>query len=418
MAITIADKIEWVNDTACRMINTRRTELLHKDITEILPDWKRICRIVLHELLFIDEPAIFNIDHIKERFLFNAFIIRGENNKMHGYLITFRQYSRVVNLIKKYSGYQTRFTFDSMFALSPAMVKLKQQAQKIAKESSTVLLSGESGTGKEVVAQSIHNASLRKDAPFIALNCGALAESLIESELFGYEDGAFTGAKRGGSPGKFELANHGTLFLDEIGEMPADMQVRLLRSIQEGTVTRIGGEKEIKLDVRIIAATNKNLEEEIKNGKFRLDLYYRLNVIHLKIPPLRKRKEDILPMARFFASQKAEKTRRPMPFISNEFETFLLNYKWQGNVRELENIIERFVVMEGDYSFLDVSKNQPSVKNEVASNLNLHGKSLAEIENMAILNCLEQHDNNVSKAAKILGISRNTLYQKLKKIQA
>lgn len=202
-----------------------------------------------------------------------------------------------------------------MFALSPAMLKLKQQAQKIAKESSTVLLSGESGTGKEVVAQSIHNASLRKGAPFIALNCGALAESLIESELFGYEDGAFTGAKRGGAPGKFELANHGTLFLDEIGEMPADMQVRLLRSIQEGSVTRIGGEKEIKLDVRIIAATNKNLEEEIKQGNFRLDLYYRLNVIHLKIPPpLRKRKDDILPMARFFCPSKSRKTRRPNAF--------------------------------------------------------------------------------------------------------
>ena len=417
MAITIEDKIEWVNDTACRMINTRRTDLIQKEITGILPDWKRICRIVLNDLLFIDEPANFNIAHIKERFLFNAFIIRGENSQMHGYLITFRQFSRVVNLIKKYSGYQTRFTFDSMFAVSPAMLKLKQQAQKVAKESSTVLLSGESGTGKEVVAQSIHNASLRKDAPFIALNCGAIAESLIESELFGFEDGAFTGAKRGGAPGKFELANHGTLFLDEIGEMPPDMQVRLLRSIQEGSVTRIGGETEIKLDVRIIAATNKNLEEEIKNGKFRLDLYYRLNVIHLKIPPLRKRKEDILPMARFFALQKAEKTRRPMPFISPEFEDFLLNSKWQGNVRELENVIERFVVMEGDYSFMDGTKSKAPTKGESFTNTDLFGKSLAEIENIAILNSLKLHNNNMSQAAKNLGISRNTLYQKLKKIQ-
>lgn len=417
MAITIEDKIEWVNDTACRMINTRRTDLIQKEITDILPDWKRICRIVLNELLFIDEPAIFDIAHIKERFLFSAYIIRGENSKMYGYLITFRQFSRVVNLIKKYSGYQTRFSFDSMFALSPAMLKLKQQAQKIAKESSTVLLSGESGTGKEVVAQSIHNASLRKGAPFIALNCGALAESLIESELFGYEDGAFTGAKRGGAPGKFELANHGTLFLDEIGEMPADMQVRLLRSIQEGSVTRIGGEKEIKLDVRIIAATNKNLEEEIKQGNFRLDLYYRLNVIHLKIPPLRKRKDDILPMARFFALQKAEKTRRPMPFISKEFEDFLLNSKWQGNVRELENVIERFVVMEGDYSFMDTSKSKTAVKNESGTNIDMQGKSLSEIENIAIINCLKLHNNNMSQAAKTLGVSRNTLYQKLRKIQ-
>lgn len=420
MAITIQDKIEWVNDTACRMIVTRRTDIIQKDITDILPDWKRICRIILNELLFIDEPANFNIPHIKERFLFNAYVIRGENNSMHGYLITFRQFSRIVNLIKKYSGYHTRFTFDSMFALSPAMTKLKQQAQKVATKPSTVLLSGESGTGKEVVAQSIHNASLCKDAPFIALNCGALAESLIESELFGYEDGAFTGAKKGGSPGKFELANHGTLFLDEIGEMPADMQVRLLRSIQEGSVTRIGGKKEIELDVRIIAATNKNLEEEIKNGNFRLDLYYRLNVIHLKIPPLRRRKEDILPMARFFALQKAEKTGRPMPFISNEFENLMIAYNWPGNVRELENVMERFVVMEGDYSFLEGSKNKASIKKETitdSNNSDLNGKSLSEIESIAILKCLKSHNNNMSKVSKILGISRNTLYQKLKRIQ-
>lgn len=419
MAITIQDKIEWVNDTACRMINTRRTDLIQKDITDILPDWKRICRIVLNESLFIDEPTNFNIPHIKERFLFNAYVIRGENSNMHGYLVTFRQFSRIVNLIKKYSGYHTRFTFDSIFTLSPTMIKLKQQAQQVAKKPSTVLLSGESGTGKEVVAQSIHNESLRKDAPFIALNCGALAESLIESELFGYEDGAFTGAKRGGAPGKFELANHGTLFLDEIGEMPADMQVRLLRSIQEGSVTRIGGKKEIELDVRIIAATNKNLEEEIKNGSFRLDLYYRLNVIHLEIPPLRKRKEDILPMARFFALQKAEKTARPMPFISNEFEELMIAYKWPGNVRELENVMERFVVMEGDYAFLEGPKSSAPVKKEISTdsaNSEMEGKSLSEIENIAILNCVKSHNNNMSKAAKTLGISRNTLYQKLKKI--
>ncbi len=420
MAITIEDKIEWVNDTACRMINTRRTDLLHKEITDILPDWKRICRIVLNELLFIDEPANFNIPHIKERFLFNAYVIRGENSNMHGYLITFRQFSRIVNLIKKYSGCHTRFTFDSIFTLSPTMIKLKQQAQQVAKKPSTVLLSGASGTGKEVVAQSIHNASLRKDAPFIALNCGAMAESLIESELFGYEDGAFTGAKKGGAPGKFELANHGTLFLDEIGEMPPDMQVRLLRSIQEGNVTRIGGKKEIELDVRIIAATNKNLEEEIKNGNFRLDLYYRLNVIHLKIPSLRKRKEDILPMARFFALQKAEQTGRPIPFISSEFEEVMLAYNWPGNVRELENVMERFVVMDGDYSFLEGMRNATPIKNKIGTDAlkeEEQAKSLAEIERAAILNCLQLHNNNMSKAAKVLGISRNTLYQKLKKIE-
>lgn len=418
-AITIQDKIEWVNDTACRILNTRRTELIKRDMTEILPDWKRICRVILHGLLFQDEQASFQIPGIKERFLVNAYVIKGIGNSMHGYLLSFRQFSRVVKLIKKYAGFHTKFTFDNVFAFSPAMATVVKQAQMAARNPSTVLLSGESGTGKEVIAQSIHNASMRKEAPFIAVNCGAITETLIESELFGYEEGAFTGARKGGAPGKFELANHGTLFLDEIGEMPPDMQVRLLRSIQEGTVTRIGGKQEIKLDVRIIAATNKNLEAEISAGKFRLDLFYRLNVIHLEIPPLHERMEDILPMARFFATVKAEKIGRPMPRISPEFEQLLLSHPWAGNVRELENVMERFVVMDGDFSFLNGSDNttpKDPGKMTVLSLSGRHGKTLQEIENDAILACLKSHNNNMSKTARTLGISRNTLYQKLKKI--
>jgi len=417
IAINIKDEIEWVNDTACRMINTRRMSLVHQEITNILPDWLRIKRVILNELLFMDESLNFNIPHISERFLFNAYVIRGEENNMHGYLITFRQFSHLVSLIKKYKKFHTKFTFENMFAVSPIMKKLKADAMKVAKKSSTILLSGESGTGKEVVAQSIHNASLCKDAPFIAINCGAISESLIESELFGYEEGAFTGAKKGGALGKFELANHGTLFLDEIGDMPLDMQVKLLRSIQESCITRIGGSKEIKLDVRIIAATNKNLEEEVKQGRFRLDLYYRLNVIHLHIPALRNRKDDILPMARYFSSLKAEKSGRPMPYIDNVFEDFLLNYKWPGNVRELENFMERFVVMDGDYSFIineSIDTSEPENAAFINTVPNYEGKTLAEIEKDAIITCLKTCNNNMSKTAKLLGISRNTLYQKLK----
>jgi transcriptional regulator with PAS, ATPase and Fis domain len=417
IAINIKDEIEWVNDTACRMINTRRMSLIQKDISDIISDWGRIRRIILNELLFIDEPANFNIPHISERFLFNAYVIRGEENTMHGFLITFRQFSRVVDLIKKYSGFHTKFNFDNMFAESSSMKKLKNDAIKVAKKQSTVLLSGESGTGKEVIAQSIHNASLCKDSPFIAINCGAISESLIESELFGYEDGAYTGAHKGGSPGKFELANHGTIFLDEIGDMPIDMQVKLLRTIQESSITRIGGKKEIKLELRIIAATNKDLEEEVKLGKFRLDLYYRLNVIHLQIPPLRERKDDILPMARYFSAQKAEKSGRPMLRIDSTFEELLIKYDWPGNVRELENIIERFIVMDGDYSFM-MNKSKPNntqnnFNNDIAVP-NYENKTLEEIEKEAIQTCLKTYNNNISKTAKSLNISRNTLYLKLK----
>ncbi|HKK59588.1 MAG TPA: sigma 54-interacting transcriptional regulator [Salinivirga sp.] len=419
MAINISDEVEWVNDTACRLINIRRTNLLSKDVNALMTDWRRIKRIILNELKFIDEHTSFNIPDINEQFLFNAYVIRGENSAMHGYLLTFRPFSRIVDLIRKYQNHHTRFSFDNIVAESPSMRQLVENAQQVATKPSTILLSGESGTGKEVLAQSIHNASLRKDGPFIALNCGAIASTLIESELFGYEEGAFTGAKKGGAPGKFELANHGTLFLDEVGDMPLDMQVKLLRCIQEGYVTRVGGKKEIRVDVRIIAASNKNLQQEIEKENFRLDLYYRLNVINLHVPALRDRKADILHMARFFAAQKAEKMGKPMPFIDSRVSRFLENYSWPGNVRELENMMERFVVLDGNMDSLLNQNNTASEQMPIAAvqntNQSFTPQTLAEIEKNAIVSCLKTYDFNISKVAKVLNVSRNTLYLKIKK---
>ncbi|ALO16181.1 Acetoin dehydrogenase operon transcriptional activator AcoR [Salinivirga cyanobacteriivorans] len=419
MAINISDEVEWVNDTACRLINIRRTDLLSKDVNSLMTDWRRIKRIILNELKFIDEHTSFNIPEINEQFLFNAYVIRGENSAMHGYLLTFRPFSRIVDLIRKYQNHHTRFSFDNIVAESPSMRQLVENAQQVATKPSTILLSGESGTGKEVLAQSIHNASLRKDGPFIALNCGAIASTLIESELFGYEEGAFTGAKKGGAPGKFELANHGTLFLDEVGDMPLDMQVKLLRCIQEGYVTRVGGKKDMRVDVRIIAASNKNLQLEIEKENFRLDLYYRLNVINLHVPALRDRKADIMHMARFFAAQKAEKMGKPMPFIDSRVSLFLENYSWPGNVRELENMMERFVVLDGNMDSLLNQNNTASEQMPIAAvqntNQSFTPQTLAEIEKNAIISCLKTYDFNISKAAKVLNISRNTLYLKIKK---
>ena len=419
MAINISDEVEWVNDTACRLINIRRTDLLSKDVNALMTDWRRIKRIILNELKFIDEHTSFNIPEINEQFLFNAYVIRGENSAMHGYLLTFRPFSRIVDLIRKYQNHHTRFSFDNIVAESPSMRQLVENAQQVATKPSTILLSGESGTGKEVLAQSIHNASLRKDGPFIALNCGAIASTLIESELFGYEEGAFTGAKKGGAPGKFELANHGTLFLDEVGDMPLDMQVKLLRCIQEGYVTRVGGKKEMRVDVRIIAASNKNLQLEIEKENFRLDLYYRLNVINLHVPALRDRKADIMHMARFFAAQKAEKMGKPMPFIDSRVSRFLENYSWPGNVRELENMMERFVVLDGNMDSLLNQNNTASEQMPIAAvqntNQSFTPQTLAEIEKNAIVSCLKTYDFNISKVAKVLNVSRNTLYLKIKK---
>lgn len=239
-------------------------------------------------------------------------------------------------------GHVAKYTFDSILGNSEKMKKLRQIAEKMARSSSTILITGESGTGKEVFAQAIHNASLRKEKPFLAINCSALAANLLESELFGYEEGAFTGAKKGGKVGLFELASGGTMFLDEIGELPYEMQAKLLRVLMERDMMRVGGTAVIHVDVRIIAATNKNLRERMERGLFREDLFYRLNVLPLSLPPLRQRKEDILTLAeRFFGEFGREKS------LTEEARDILRTYSWPGNVRELRNCMEYMHQMSG-----------------------------------------------------------------------
>ncbi len=315
-AIDLNDDIHWVNDTACRSLNIRRMQLIDRPIHEIFSDWAKAKRRVLSNISFVDEEGKFLMDH--EKYLFNSLPIKTKENEILGFLLTFRELSRAIRLVNKYTGMQAHFTFDDIYSKSPASRNLIRYAKTVANNPTTILISGESGTGKEVFAQAIHNASERKEAGFVAVNCGAISPTLIESELFGYDHGAFTGAKKGGKPGKFELADKGTLFLDEIGEMPLDMQIRLLRALQENRITRIGGEKEIQIDVRIIAATNKNLENEVNEGHFRLDLYYRLNVINLHIPPLRKRREDIPSLMKDFLKHKAKKLKKNIPNLNKE----------------------------------------------------------------------------------------------------
>lgn len=232
-------------------------------------------------------------------------------------------------------GHKAKYRFEDIFGKSEAMLNLKNTAERMAKSDSSVLISGETGTGKELFAQAIHNASRRKDYQFVAVNCAALPENLLESELFGYEEGAFTGARKGGKIGLFELAHKGTLFLDEIGEMALNIQARLLRVIQEREVMRIGGDRVIKIDIRILAATNKNLKKLVEEGKFRKDLYYRLNVLPLETIPLRDRKEDIIPLAERIMKELGVKFE-----LSPEAARAFVNYKWEGNVRELKNYIE------------------------------------------------------------------------------
>jgi two-component system response regulator HydG len=290
------------------------------------------------------------------------------------------------------------------------MNRLLETVAQVAPSEATVLITGESGTGKEMIAGAIHYNSLRKEGPFIKLNCAAITETLLESELFGHEKGAFTGAYRR-KEGKFVLAHGGTLFLDEISEMALSMQVKLLRVLQEMEVTRVGGEDVVKVNVRFIAVTNKDLVQEIEAGRFREDLFYRLNVVTLSVPPLKERREDIPLLSQYFLENFAKKNNKVFKGFTPQAMDRFLKYKWPGNVRELMNVIERGVVLARseylDESILPVSG--------VSGELVLTDLSLEEVEKVTILQTLEAAGNNKSEAARRLGITRKTLQKKLKK---
>jgi DNA-binding NtrC family response regulator len=302
-----------------------------------------------------------------------------------------------------------KFRFEGIIAKSSKMLKIFELIKTVAPSNATVLIMGETGTGKEIVARAIHHQSKRSSKPFIATSCAALAESLLESELFGHEKGSFTGAV-GRKKGKFEAADKGTLFLDEIGEINANTQIHLLRALEEKKITRIGSNEEIAVDVRVITATNKDLRNMVLEGKFREDLYYRLKVVTINLPPLKERKEDILPLAEHFLKKFAEENSKDVAKFSPGVVEFMLNYSWPGNVRELENMIEHGVILAKDKAVTMAELPQdiihPTIQKE---------KTIEAVTKTHILNVLEETKGNISKAADILGIRRMTLYNKLKK---
>jgi two-component system response regulator FlrC len=298
---------------------------------------------------------------------------------------------------------------EDIVAESTVMKHLLSVAREIAKSDITVLLSGESGTGKEVIARLVHNQSLRADKPFIAINCAAISENLLESELFGHEKGSFTGAvdRR---LGKFELANKGTLLLDEISEMAYPLQAKLLRAIQEREIDRIGGRSPIPVDVRIIATTNRDLFTQVKEGKFREDLYYRLNVFPLKLPALRERKDDILPLAEFFVRRLSQKMSKSFQ-LSDEFKDYLLGREWDGNVRELENFIYRVAVISRSELLMPPTDGPAAAKNAAAP---AKTGTIRDMERDLIIETLKKTNNNRTRAAELLGVSVRTIRNKIK----
>ncbi|MCG8532930.1 MAG: sigma-54 dependent transcriptional regulator [Desulfovibrionales bacterium] len=307
-----------------------------------------------------------------------------------------------------------------MVGNSEPIKEIRSVIQTIAPSDATVLITGESGTGKELVANAIHSASRRSNKPFVAINCAALSENLLESEMFGHERGAFTGADKR-REGRFLQADGGTLFLDEVGEIPVSLQPKLLRALQQGEVQRVGSDTVEHVDVRVITATNRKLAEEVEQGTFREDLYYRLNVITLRVPPLRERQGDVPLLAEFFLKKYSQKNRKNIKGLAPQAMDMLIHYAWPGNVRELENVIERAVIMTmGEYVStrelpLSLASSDNTLPPQETSVSVLTGMSLDELEQKAILATLEECDYNKSKASRKLGITRATLHNKLKR---
>jgi PAS domain S-box-containing protein len=403
-------KIKLVNKSGEKILGAESDRLIDLDIRNILGT-----RIFKHTEAFLDRiDWVFIIDEKKIPCSVKVSNINiGEKTK--GMAISFKEMKTVQHTVNLVYGNKATYTFEDIVTNSDTLKMAIKEAQKFARTKGCVLIEGESGTGKELFAHAIHNMSSRSKGPFVAINCASLPKDLFESELFGYEKGAFTGANKEGKIGKFELANEGTIFLDEIGELPLDFQAKLLRVLDDFTVTRIGGKWPKKIDVRIIAATNRNLLEEVKKKNFREDLYYRINVFRVYIPPLREREGDVFLLAQHFLSR-LNKTNNTSKTFSRKFLDCLNLYPWYGNVRELENTIERaFYLCEGNVITSECLPKEIFLGNKSkAKNEDLDFSSIRTTEEIILKNALAKTGGDVLKASEILDMSKSTIYRKLK----
>ncbi len=381
-----------------------------KKIWDLFDGWNQVLSQLNENQAFLDEDVYVNADKNILQLNLSAYPVFNQLKQIEEITFVFKDVKKVRKLASKIMGSKAIYTFEKIITQNDKMLETIEMTKKIADSKSTVLITGESGTGKEIIAQSIHNFSKRAGESFIAINCGAIPKTLIESELFGYVEGAFTGAKRNGSPGKFEIADGGTIFLDEIGEMPVDMQANLLRVIEEGYLCRVGSSIQIPVNVRIIAASNRMLQDEVDQGNFRKDLFYRLNVLPVNLPPLRDRKEDIPLLTEYFMMNISKRLNKRKIKIPEYYMKEMIEYSWPGNIRELENLIEMIINTE---------KLPQSISNKYCSKMDqinedeAHIPSLNEIERKHILHTLKKTNQNIMKSAKILGVSRNTLYRKM-----
>lgn len=412
LAINTQGQVTHMNNIMARYLGANPNET-GKVFFELLDSKnKDVYDIVQNQHIVTDYEIDIDTRHGRNTYLLTTRPIHGDGVS-EGLVLVVSELKRAQQLAQRMSGSEGTLTFSNLIGKHPKFLETIELARKAAGSISTVLLLGESGTGKEVFAQSIHNAGLRKRGPFVAINCGAIPRELIASELFGYTDGAFTGAKRGGKIGKFELAQGGTILLDEVAEMPLDLQTTLLRVLESKTITRVGGNKEIPVDVRIIAATNKDLNEVISQGKFRQDLFYRLNVFTISIPPLRERKDDIPLLAFYLIENLCVKLKKePIVKVDKKVWEAFNSYDWPGNVRELQNVLERVVNVCNEVVLTVEHLPQELVSDKTTPSFDL---PVQVYEKELIKSLLERHNRNITRVARELGIARTTLYSKIAK---
>jgi transcriptional regulator with PAS, ATPase and Fis domain len=420
VAIDDQSRIVYINNNCCRILQIPTSNALISFLNEFIdrnkPENHYFWSTLEHSYMVEDEPIVITVGKEKIHCSVTVKPLIMPYTERSGKIIVIQETERINRLIKGYYNNGARIKAEDIIGNNPIFTQAKSYAMLAASSNSNILLIGESGTGKDVFAQAIHNESPRRNGPFLAINCAALPRELIASELFGYEDGAFTGAKKGGSMGKFELADQGTIFLDEIGDMPLDLQATLLRVIEEKKVMRVGGSKAIPINVRIIAATNKDIEEEVARKTFRHDLYYRLGVIRINIPPLRERPDDVILLTKHFTKVLCRKLNKPGRTLAPEVLDAFLEYDWPGNVRELQNVLEGTIQISSssvitrdlfDHYLKPGAKIQP-VKYEFSSPAPEAGQK------QMIISYLRKYDNNKSKTARAMGISRKTLYKRMK----
>lgn len=430
-------KIIYINDEAAKKVGVDAKSVMHQKVQDINPECMmesvaKTCVPKLGKIMYLNGkyvpvmifPLIIDgrVEGTVARSVFT------DINEAKNYLNTIKYGLKEYTNISINKGNDPKYTFHDIIGVSNAIRFAKETALQAAQSDASVLLLGATGTGKELFAHAIHSASLRSMMPFVRVNCASIPETLLESELFGYENGSFTGAKKGGKPGKFEIADKGTLFLDEIGDMDINMQSKLLRVLQEGEIEKIGKTETVKVDVRIIAATNRDLAEMVRNGLFREDLYYRLDVIRIDIPPLRHRKADIEPITRHLINNIGAKYGKSIEDISQDVLEIFNKYFWPGNVRELANVIEGTVcLLQGNTIDIDSLPSnflkryfdtRPSIYNKVHKKFGIGSNPVFladESEEEKIKKALEITSGNKRQAAMTLGMARSTFYEKLKK---